>query len=553
MKAQKWSRQPQIERGLRFSSRMNPTDPVLAQPIFHRHCQLQSGRALWLVLFILCLAGNCIVAQAQAAGEPRAADARSVAQTGGLFFSKGPGGREIIDLASEVYLSCFKGGGVQKFTSDGVSLGMFCDVVGATGVAFDKNGNLYVAKDEAPDYSIEKFTPHGAHSTFATEGLSAPHALAFDNAGNLFVANAQNATIEKYTPAGVGTVFATASSGLVHPADLTFDTAGNLWVVDPFGGSDQKGIVVKFTPDGTGTIFASSGFNGAYGIAIDGAGNVYVSNLKGNNVLKFAPDGTNLGVFCSTPLHIPHGMFFDSSGILYVANSVNSTIEKFSPTGVYLGVFASTGPGPHFFALSHSPASPPPTPTPTPTPSGTPSPTPTQTPTPVPPAIDRQPVDTSAFIGESATFSVRASGGKPLFYQWQKNGEIISGAIQATYFTPPVTELDDGSFFQVIVTNGGGSVASDTVSLTISTPPVITIQPADRTVAVGRTAKFQVAASGKGLTYQWRNNGTNISGAEMASYTTPPATTEDNGSFFSVVVTNPAGSVTSDNATLTVK
>ena len=83
---------------------------------------------------------------------------------------------------------------------------------------------------------------------------------------------------------------------------------------------------------------------------------------NGNNVIQLAPDGTNLGVFCSAPLGTPHGMFFDSSGNLYVANSGVRRIEKFSSTGAYLGVFASTRSGPHFFALS------PPTATPTPTP-----------------------------------------------------------------------------------------------------------------------------------------------------------------------------------------
>ena len=83
-------------------------------------------------------------------------------------------------------------------------------------------------------------------------------------------------------------------------------------------------------------------------------------------------------------------------------------------------------------------------------------------------------------------------------------------------------------------------------------PPAITAQPVDKTVRVGQTAKFLVTATGQTLTYQWRKNGANISGAQLRSYTTPPATTGDSGALFSVVVTNPYGSVTSDNATLTV-
>jgi hypothetical protein len=140
-----------------------------------------------------------------------------------------------------------------------------------------------------------------------------------------------------------------------------------------------------------------------------------------------------------------------------------------------------------------------------------------------------------------------------LLYQWQKNGVDIPGANQATYVTPPATASDNGSLFRVTVSNGGGSVTSNSATLVVNLPPAITVQPVDKTVSVGQTAKFLVTATGKSLTYQWRKNGINISGAIKRTYTTPPATTGDNGALFSVVVTNPYGSVTSDNATLTVQ
>ena len=83
--------------------------------------------------------------------------------------------------------------------------------------------------------------------------------------------------------------------------------------------------------------------------------------------------------------------------------------------------------------------------------------------------------------------------------------------------------------------------------------PTITTQPANKTVAVGRTAKFRVTASGTApLSYQWRKNGSNITGATQRFYETPPTTPDDNGSLFSVVVSNTNGSVTSNNATLRV-
>jgi len=84
--------------------------------------------------------------------------------------------------------------------------------------------------------------------------------------------------------------------------------------------------------------------------------------------------------------------------------------------------------------------------------------------------------------------------------------------------------------------------------------PFITLQPADTTVTVGAIAKFGVKAGGtKPLTYQWKKNGTNIPGAISASYKTPPTTLQDNGAVFSVLISDRAGSVISNQATLTVQ
>jgi hypothetical protein len=83
--------------------------------------------------------------------------------------------------------------------------------------------------------------------------------------------------------------------------------------------------------------------------------------------------------------------------------------------------------------------------------------------------------------------------------------------------------------------------------------PTITTQPASQRVVLGATATFKVTASGSGtLAYQWYKGATAISGATAASYTTPATTAADNGTTFHVTVSNPSGSVTSSNATLTV-
>ncbi|MGH9646066.1 MAG: DUF1573 domain-containing protein, partial [Bryobacteraceae bacterium] len=83
--------------------------------------------------------------------------------------------------------------------------------------------------------------------------------------------------------------------------------------------------------------------------------------------------------------------------------------------------------------------------------------------------------------------------------------------------------------------------------------PSITTQPVSQTVTPGQTATFSVAGTGTApMSYQWQKNSAAISGATSSTYQTTAATSSDNGSQFSVVVTNPAGSVTSGSATLTV-
>ena len=95
-------------------------------------------------------------------------------------------------------------------------------------------------------------------------------------------------------------------------------------------------------------------------------------------------------------------------------------------------------------------------------------PTPTPTPTPAPPVITVQPSDWTVKVGRHARFSVTATGALPLNYQWRKDGTEIGGAHRSTYVTPAATKDDNGTTYDVIVSNTSGSVISNTASLTVT-------------------------------------------------------------------------------------
>lgn len=180
----------------------------------------------------------------------------------------------------------------------------------------------------------------------------------------------------------------------------------------------------------------------------------------------------------------------------------------------------------------------------------------TVNPAPIAPSITSQPASVAVTAGATATFNVTASGTAALTYQWRKNSVNISGATAASYTTPATTVSDNGAAFSVVASNIAGSATSTNATLTVNPAPIaptITGQPASVAVTAGTIATFNVTASGTApLTYQWRRNAVNIPGATATSYTTPATAISDNGAAFSVVVTNIAGTTTSNNATLTV-
>ena len=192
------------------------------------------------------------------------------------------------------------------------------------GVAVDSAGNVYVA--DTGNHTIRQITPGGVVSTLAgLAGVSGsangtggnarfyePEAVAGDSGGNVYVADTWNHTIRKIAPGGVvstlagtagnyGSTDGTGSAALFYqPQGVTVDSTGTLYVADTGnqtirkvtgggGVSTLAGLAGNYgSVDGTGT---SARFYGPSGVAVDGAGNVYVADYFNQTIRKVTGAG----------------------------------------------------------------------------------------------------------------------------------------------------------------------------------------------------------------------------------------------------------------------
>jgi pectate lyase/pectin methylesterase-like acyl-CoA thioesterase len=178
---------------------------------------------------------------------------------------------------------------------------------------------------------------------------------------------------------------------------------------------------------------------------------------------------------------------------------------------------------------------------------------------------------TTGAAGASARTPLASSTSYTLTYSILRvdaaNTEIsiqVSGAglpadysYKATDVSAPITAFDcvamriGGSSFATGVTITNISVTTTPALPTITAQPSFTGGATSLTVGAGGQATLSVTASGQGLSYQWKKDGTDISGATSSSLALTNLQVADTGAY-TVVVTNSAGSVTSAAASLTV-
>ena len=257
------------------------------------------------------------------------------------------------------------------------------------GVAADSSGNVYVA--DTDNNMIREITPAGVVTTLAGSASSSgsadgtgsgasfhrPLGLAVDSSGTVYVADTGNNTIRKVTSAGVVTTLV-GTAGAVGSADgtgtaasfnlptgLAVDGAGNVYVADSMNGAIRKitsaGVVTTLagtagvigSADGTG---ASASFNYPFGLAVDGAGNVYVADTYNDTIRVVTSAGvvTTLagtagvtgsanGTGAAASFRQPFGLAADGAGNLYVADTGNNTIRQITAAGVVTTLAGTAG------------------------------------------------------------------------------------------------------------------------------------------------------------------------------------------------------------------
>ena len=165
------------------------------------------------------------------------------------------------------------------------------------------------------------------------------------------------------------------------------------------------------------------------------------------------------------------------------------------------------------------------------------------------------PPDATYIQGQGGQLSLSISAGsQPITYQWLKNGTAIPGATNSSFTFAPVA-LGDAGRYAIVVTNVLGSVTSREATVTVTPATAITIssQPVAQSVFQGQEARFSVA-HGTGtqpITYQWLKDGSPLPDATTSALGFRAVTLADAGNY-SVVLTNPAGPVTSNAVPLTV-
>ncbi|MDQ6654195.1 MAG: putative Ig domain-containing protein [Verrucomicrobiota bacterium] len=246
-------------------------------------------------------------------------------------------------------------------------------------LAVDSAGTVYVA--DTYNHTIRKISPARVVTTVAglagssgsADGtgnaarFNMPTGLRVDGTGNVYIADAGNHIVRKMTPAATvttlaGTAGATgtadgtgAAARFNEPRDVVISSSGNLFVSDSGNHTIRQitpaGVVTTYVgiagvPGSLDLAFGMAAFYRPIGLALDGAGNLFVADVNNSTVRKVsttafvvttlagaASPGSNDGPASGAKFFSPWSCTVDASGNVFVADTYNHTIRKITPAG----------------------------------------------------------------------------------------------------------------------------------------------------------------------------------------------------------------------------
>jgi sugar lactone lactonase YvrE len=400
----------------------------------------------------------------------------------------------------------------------------------------------------------------GVDGTGAEARFSYPKGLDRDAEGNLYLAAGDNQTIRKITPGGVVTTVAgsrnnsgstdgpASSARFRFPGGVTVAVDGTLYV------TDGNNTVRKVATDGVvSTLAGRTGFSGSTDgsgsnalfddptdLAVDASGNVYVADFSNHTIRKVTPAGvvTTLaglagatgstdGTGAAARFFDPRGICVDAAGNVYVADRWNHLVRKITPQGVVTTVAGRARSSGNVDGVGGE----------------------ARLTSPQDLAIDGA---GNLYVLEWTGSVVRRISPdgmvSTLAGKWNQLGFANGTGTEATFRWP----------ISIAVTPQGTVYLSDenhTIRRGVPNPAsalTISSQPAAVAATTGGVISLSVVASGSGaLTYQWRKDGTNITGATGATFTLTNAQATNAGNY-TVVVRSALGAIASAGAAVTV-
>ncbi|MBV8720669.1 MAG: hypothetical protein JO277_00885 [Candidatus Eremiobacteraeota bacterium] len=197
-------------------------------------------------------------------------------------------------------------------------------------VAVDKYGNIFVV--DGGHNNVQEISRTGKVTTIIS-GLYEPYGVAVDASENVYVADTYNSVVRKVDASGASSVI---GSGLKDPYGLAVDASGNVYVADNGNWAIKKIATTGATTCVAGTPNSSGGCDGTgfhypEGVAVDSAGEVYVTDSADNAVDVISTTGTVS--LLASGFSNPWGIAVDTAGNVYVADFDNKQLKKIAPGG----------------------------------------------------------------------------------------------------------------------------------------------------------------------------------------------------------------------------